>query len=151
PFAGQVVFPDGSPARGLELFVAIRWSPVDFHITGAIDSGGTGRNFYFTTDDAGRFVGYMRRPLYCMPEPIVRLGPAHLLGQALAVRALALGAGPIAPSLQVAIAVDVAQSNGFALIFRKDRKETITFKAIARLPDRTMGGVAHAETNSEDN
>jgi hypothetical protein len=96
-FTGLVVFPDGRPAKDLEMTVEVHWSGNGGR-SGAIDAHGTGRHLRFKTDDEGRFLGYARRPW----------------------------------------------DRG------EDWQETLTFKAIARLPDGTMGGVGHATTDSKD-
>jgi Leucine-rich repeat (LRR) protein len=96
-FSGEVVFPDGKPAKGLKVRVEIHWSPLDSEPRGGdVDSSGIGRDLRFRTDDAGHFRGYLRRPL------------------------------------------------------REKEKQTVELKAIARLADGTMGGVAHGKTSSKE-
>lgn len=94
-FSGTVVYPDGSPAKGLDILVRIHWSARQ-PVFSAADGVGYGTSFRLKTDEQGAFLGYARRQI------------------------------------------------------QRDWEETVELKAIARLPNGTMGGVAHAKTNSKE-
>ena len=56
PFTGRVVLPDGKPAKKLDVYVEMNWTPLN---PGSFSHGGFGRTFQLQTDDEGRFSGYM--------------------------------------------------------------------------------------------
>ncbi|QJW95257.1 sigma-70 family RNA polymerase sigma factor [Frigoriglobus tundricola] len=61
PFTGSVVMPDGKPAKGAEVRVEIRWTPLN--PGSAFGGAEIGRDFRLKADDEGRFQGYMRGAL----------------------------------------------------------------------------------------
>lgn len=78
-FTGQIVLPDGSPGKGLDVLVSVRWTRLSsewtstYGTSGEHDADGTGRDFQLKTDDTGRFVGYLRRPWFRKWKEFVHL------------------------------------------------------------------------------
>lgn len=60
-FTGEVVFPDGRPAKDLEVLVQMRWSGNPQGAGGGMVFG-SGWDRRFKTDESGRFVGFLKRP-----------------------------------------------------------------------------------------
>lgn len=59
-FGGVVVHPDGSPAANVDVYAEVWWPGSG--MPSRMDYSGTGKIYRLKTDEAGRFVGYLRHP-----------------------------------------------------------------------------------------